>query len=642
MKNKVFWKPPINALEKTNIIKFKNLINQKYAIKLNNYSELYEWSVQNNSDFWEEVWQYSDIICSNSYIKVLSETKNIWDAKWFEGSKLNYAENLLRYKNNNNAIYFFGEDQVERTLTFSELQDSVARLAYSLKKIGLSKGDRVAAVVPNIPEAVIGMLATASIGGIWSSCSPDFGIDGILDRFSQINPKVFICSDGYFYKGKKIDCNNKNNKILNSLKSVEKSIIINYINSGDSNWDELLDNSADSIDFEQVDFSDPLYIMYSSGTTGKPKSIVHSVGGTLIQHYKEHILHVDLKENDKIFYFTTCGWMMWNWLVGGLAVGSSIVLYDGNPFYPYHDSLLRVMNSIDIDVFGTSAKYISALESLSIKPDSFKFDKLRSILSTGSTLTGENYEYVYSHWKKNVQLCSISGGTDIISCFALGNPVLPVYKNELQCIGLGMSVKSYNERGIHELNHKGELVCDRPFPSMPIGFWNDSDNKKYINTYFSDYSNTWKHGDYITINNHGGVIIHGRSDATLNPGGIRIGTSEIYQVVEKHPKVLDSVVVGYEFDNDEKIILFLKLKENQDLTDELINEVRQLIKNKCSPRHIPSLLLQVDDIPYTINGKKVELAIKKIIHNQSVNNKDSLSNPECLEQYKIKIEKLLK
>ena len=642
MKNKIFWEPSIPSIEKTNIFKFQNSVNQKYNLDLNSYSDLYEWSIQNSSDFWEEIWKYSNIIFSEPYSRVINERENIWDTEWFVESKLNYAENLLKYKNDNKAIYFFGENKVATTLTFNELHDNVAKVAHSFREMGLNKGDRVAALIPNIPEAVIAMLATVSIGAIWSSCSPDFGIEGILDRFSQINPKLIICSDGYFYKGKKIDCKDKNNRVFNSLDSAEELIIANYINSGNSNWNKLLDNDSIDIDFAQVDFSHPLYIMYSSGTTGKPKSIVHSTGGTLMQHYKEHLLHVDLKEDDKIFYFTTCGWMMWNWLVSSLAIGSSIVLYEGNPFYPHNDSLLSIMDDIDVDIFGTSAKYISTLESLSTKPDNFKFKKLRSILSTGSTLTGENYDYVYNSWKKNVQLSSISGGTDIISCFALGNPILPVYKNELQCIGLGMSVKSYNEQGIEQLNHKGELICDKPFPSMPISFWNDKGNKKYIEAYFSDYDNIWKHGDYITINDHGGVMIHGRSDATLNPGGVRIGTSEIYQIIEKYPEVLDSVIVGQNIDNDERIILFLKLENNTILNDDIINKIKDSIKMKCSPRHVPSIVLQVNDIPYTINGKKVEVAIKKIIHSQVVDNKDSLSNPECLDEYKLKVEELLK
>ena len=636
MTNKILWTPSISLVENSNIFEFQQIINQKYSPSIKSYLDLHKWSVEHIDSFWKEVWDYSKIIYSKPYSNVLEFKENIWETNWFLNSKLNYAENLLRYKNDNIAIYFFGENKVKKKITFNQLYDSVAKVAFSFKKMGIVKGDRVVAFMPNIPETVIAMLATTSIGAIWSSCSPDFGIDGVLDRFSQINPKLIISSDGYYYKGKKFSCKDKLNKIIDSLDTVKNVIIANYINSGESNWSQLLDNNQTNITFEQVDFSHPLYVMYSSGTTGKPKSIVHSVGGTLLQHYKEHLLHVNLKKNDRMFYFTTCGWMMWNWLVSSLSIGDSIVLYDGNPFSPKNDSLLEIMNDVDINVFGTSAKYITSLESLGIKPSKYKFNSLKSILSTGSVLSPNSYEYVYKNWKKSVQLSSISGGTDIISCFALGNPMLPIYKNELQCIGLGMSVKSYDKNMRHNINSKGELVCDRPFPSMPIGFWNDKDNKKYIKSYFSYAKNIWKHGDYITINSHGGVIIYGRSDATLNPGGVRIGTSEIYQIVDQHDKVEDSVAVGQNVYEDERILLFLKLKKSEILTETLIDEIKTLIKSNCSPRHVPAFIIQIKDIPYTLNGKKVEIAVKRIIHNEEIANIESISNPECLKEYKMK------
>ena len=640
MKNKVLWEPSFSSIKKTNLTHFQSRINQKYNLSIDNYLDLHNWSINYLDQFWEEVWEFSNIKFSKIFSQIKTNNDDIWDTKWFVDSKLNYAENLLRFKNDDIAIYFYGENKIEKTLTFNHLFTEVSKVAYSFKKLGLKKGDRVAAFIPNIPEAVIAMLATTSIGAVWTSCSPDFGVEGVLDRFMQINPKILITSDGYYYKGKEFSCKEKVDKLIKSLNTIENVFIANYINNGDSNWHELLENKNENIKFEQLDFSDPLYIMYSSGTTGKPKSIVHSIGGTLIQHLKEHLLHVNLKEKSKIFYFTTCGWMMWNWLVSSLSIGCSIVLFDGNPFYPNKNNLLRIMNKIDIDVFGTSAKYIATLEENNIKPNLFKFKSLKTILSTGSVLNPSSYEYIYNHWKKDVQLSSISGGTDIISCFALGNPNLPVYKNQLQCIGLGMSVKSFDLNMSSKINQKGELICNRPFPSMPIGFWNDKDNKKFINAYFSYYPNIWRHGDFIEINDKGGVVIYGRSDATLNPGGVRIGTSEIYQVVEKSKIILDSVAVGFNIKEDEKIILFVKLEDGYLLNENLINEVKQLIRKNCSPRHVPEFIIQVSDIPYTINGKKVEIAVKNIIQNMEVSNKESLVNPDCLEEYKLKIKDL--
>ena len=633
MKNKILWTPSKEIIDNSHLQKFKNIINNKYHLTLHNYSDIYKWSVDNIDDFWEELWGYSKIIYSKNFSRVRLNGNRMIDTKWFLDSKLNYAENLLRYKNNDVAIYFFGEDEIYRTLTFNELYKEVAKVAHTLKSLGIKKGDRVAAYIPNIPESVIGMLAATSIGAIWSSCSPDFGIKGVLDRFSQIKPKIIFAADGYYYKGKAINSKEKLEVIIDSLSSVQSVIIADYINNGDSNWNEIIIDEIKDLDFEQLDFHDPLYIMYSSGTTGKPKSIVHSVGGTLIQHYKEHLLHVDLNYNNKIFYFTTCGWMMWNWLVSCLSLGTSIVLFDGNPFYPKKDSLLEKMSQIDIDIFGTSAKYISTLESLNAIPSKFSFKSLRTILSTGSPLLDNNFDFVYKYWKKDIQLSSISGGTDIVSCFALGSPISPVYRGELQCVGLGMSVKSYSEKMQHEINSKGELVCDKPFPSMPVKFWDDEDNSKYLSSYFLNNNNLWQHGDFIKINNHGGVIIYGRSDATLNPGGVRIGTSEIYKAVESYKVVQDSLVIGQIFNGDERIILFIKLIDNVSLENDYKEKIKRIIKEHCSPRHVPDKIVIVNEIPYTINGKKVEIAVKNIFNNNKVLNKDSLANPSCLDEY---------
>ena len=636
------WQPTEEQINNSQMMDYMQLVNQKFGLSLKKYSQLYDWSIEKAEDFWGSFWEYSQIIHHSPYSQVVDDLGKMPGAKWFDGATLNFAENLLRYRDDKIAILFQGEDGTQSSLTYKELHDQVSRLARSMREMGIVKNDRVAGFMPNIPETIITMLATASIGAIWSSCSPDFGIKGVLDRFQQIEPKLIFAADGYLYNGKTIDCLSKLKKILTDLPSIKKTIIVPF--AGDSNtnviknsmlWNDFLHKDSGDIIFEQLPFDHPLYIMYSSGTTGLPKSIVHSAGGTLIQHLKELKLHTDLTQNDKIFYFTTCGWMMWNWLISSLAVGATIVLYDGSPFYPDGTALLKMADDLGITVFGTSAKYIASLESAGIKPKQISsFPKLRTILSTGSPLVEENFDFVYGEWKEDVQLASISGGTDIISCFALGNPILPVHRGELQCRGLGMKVESFDENGNTINNEKGELVCTQAFPSMPIYFWNDSNGKKYQSAYFDVYPNIWHHGDYLEINDFGGVKIYGRSDTTLNPGGVRIGTAEIYQTVERFNEVEDSLVIGQPWQNDERIILFLKMKDQITLTNSLKTRVKKSIRESCTHRYVPAIIIAVEDIPYTINGKKVELAVKQVIQNIEVKNIDSLVNPSILDFYK--------
>ncbi len=620
---------------------FLNLVSDKYKLPDNHFHTIHQWSCENITDFWKEVWNFCNVKYSEPFHQVIDDDKKMPGAKWFSGAKLNFAENLLSRKDDHKAIIFWGEDSVRRTLTYSELYEQVRRTAAGLKKLGVTKGDRVAAFMPNMPESIIGMLATASIGALWSSTSPDFGIKGVLDRFSQIKPKVIFAADGYYYKGKVFDSQEKLNGILKDLPTIEKTILVNYTDTADVSrvenailYEDFAVPTNEELTFEQLPFDHPLYIMYSSGTTGLPKSIVHSTGGTLIQHLKELVLHNNLQSDQTIFYFTTCGWMMWNWFVSSLAVGATLVLYDGNPFYPGPDALLRMADELDITLFGTSAKYIASLEASGVKPGEISdFPKLKVITSTGSPLTAESFEYVYRDWKKDVQLSSIAGGTDIVSCFVLGSPTLPVYQNEIQCKGLGMNVDCFDDLGHPVVGEQGELVCKSPFPSMPVYFWNDESGEKYHKAYFDEYPGIWHHGDFIEVTKNGGVVMLGRSDATLNPQGVRIGTSEIYRVVENMEEIEDSVVVGKKVDGDELVVLFVKLNEGYKLNDELIRKINSLIRSNCSPRHVPAIIKEVPDIPYTINGKKVEVAVKKIIHKQDVKNKDALANPECLDYF---------
>ena len=640
--NPILWTPTQDQVNTSQMEAFRNQVNSRFNINLKDYFDLYDWSISNISDFWKAVWGFMALEFSGDYTQVVDDDSKMPGAQWFEGVKMNFAENLLRIRSEKPAIHFKGEGQAVRTLSYNELFDEVEKLSSALRKIGIQQGDRVAGFMPNMPETIIAMLATASIGAIWSSSSPDFGIKGVLDRFTQIEPKVLFAANGYYYNGKKFDSLEKLNSILDQLPSVDHVVVTPYTDSNHNIssvkngilWDNFIDSNPSPLKFEQLPFQHPLYIMYSSGTTGLPKSIVHGAGGTLIQHLKELRLHCNIYPEDTIFYFTTCGWMMWNWLVSNLAIGAAIVLYDGSPLQPNSNAMWDMVDELGITHFGTSAKYIDACRQEGLSPiKTHSLESMRTIFSTGSPLVEESFDYVYNQIKKEIQLASISGGTDIISCFAGGNPTLPVYRGELQSITLGMDVAAYNPEGNAIQNEKGELVCRKAFPSMPIHFWNDPNGEKYHQAYFDVLPGIWYHGDYIEINDHGGVQIFGRSDATLNPGGVRIGTAEIYRVVDTFDEVEDSLVVGQKWEDDERVILFIKLNKKRIFTENLTKQIKQSIRNNCSPRHVPAIVLETKDIPYTINGKKVEIAVKKIIHGHTVANKDALANPESLDLY---------
>ncbi len=640
---KLLWTPSKERIKNTNLYRFMNIINETYNQNFSEYEPLYQWSIENIPDFWACLWEFAKIKSSTPYDRVVDDVGKMPGAKWFSGARLNFAENLLRYKDDQTALIFKGEDRADKRMTYTELYDEVASVARSLRQAGVRTGDRVVGFMPNMPETVIAMLAATSMGATWSSCSPDFGIKGVLDRFGQIKPKVLFTADGYFFKGKRLDSLERISSILKELPSVEKVVVVPYTvqdpDIGTVSHAVLYNDfkSPESglvIEFEQLPFDHPLYIMYSSGTTGLPKCMVQSAGGILVHHLKELMLHADLKREDTIFYFTTCGWMMWNWLVSSLAVGATLVLFDGNPFHPEPEALWKMAQDEKITIFGTSAGYIAALQNTGAKPGkSYDLSSLKSLLSTGSPLSKEGFEYIYKEVKADLQLASISGGTDLNGCFALGNPMGPVYAAELQCRGLAMKVEAFDENGKPVINRQGELVCTAPFPSMPIYFWNDPDNRKYLDAYFDVYPNVWRHGDFIEINARGGVVIFGRSDATLNPGGVRIGTAEIYRLVDQLKEIEDSIVVGQNWKKDVRIILFVKMAQGYELTEGLKDTIKKIIRTNASPRHVPAKILAVPDIPYTHNMKKVELAVKKTIHNQSVLNKDALRNPEALDDY---------
>ncbi|MDI1302867.1 MAG: acetoacetate--CoA ligase [bacterium] len=640
--NDMLWQPSIERIASTRIAAWQRWLAREYHVSFDDYADLHSWSINHRDTFWESLWRYFDIKSHTPYESVLGKD-TMPGAEWFPGSTLNFAENLLRYRDDRTALVSYLENGERRALSYAELFDAVSHVAACFRAQGITAGDRIVGFMPNVPETVIAMLAATSIGAIWSSCSPDFGLQGVLDRFGQIAPKILICTDGYYYNGKRVDCLERIAALRKQLPSLQKVIVVALTQTDPdisdiddaALWNDALSQHAEGLEFTAVPFDHPLYIMYSSGTTGVPKCIVHGTGGTLLQHMKELALHTDISRNDVVFYYTTCGWMMWNWLVSTLALGATIVLYDGSPFARKPDILWDIAERENISVFGTSAKYIAALEKVGIKPvTSHKLTALKTILSTGSPLAHESFDYVYRDIKTDVCLSSISGGTDIVSCFALGNPALPVYRGELQCKGLGMAVDIFNEDGQSVQDEKGELVCTKAFPAMPIAFWNDETGEKYHQAYFERFPGLWAHGDYGEQNAHGGIVIHGRSDAVLNPGGVRIGTAEIYRQVEKVPEVLESIAIGQNWDDDVRVVLFVKLREGITLNQDLQKILKKTIRDNTTPRHVPARILQVTDIPRTISGKIVELAVRNVVHGMAVTNTDALANPEALEHFR--------
>jgi len=637
------WQPSADRVAAANLTRFAAKVKQDHGVSLPGYADVYAWSVTELEPFWRAVWDFCGVVGERGD-RVLADGDRMPGAQFFPDARINFAENLLRREGPETAIAFQGEGKVKRRMSFDELRALVSRLQQVLKDLGVGEGDRVAGFMPNMPETVAAMLATASLGAVWSSCSPDFGVQGVLDRFGQIEPKVLFCPDGYYYNGKAHDSIARVREFSAQLPSLKRIIVCPYISErpdlgglpkGVVLAEAIAGKEARPVAFTRVPFNSPLYIMYSSGTTGKPKCIVHGVGGTLLQHLKEHVLLCDVKPGDRVFYFTTCGWMMWNWLVSALAAKASLVLFDGSPFAPKPDVLFDLAEAEKVTLFGTSAKYIDALKNAGVSPkDSHDLTALRLITSTGSPLVAESFDYVYGHIKRDVCLSSISGGTDIIACFVGGNPIGPVWRGEIQARCLGMAVDVYDDDGKAVRSQKGELICTRPFPSMPLGFWDDPDGARYRAAYFERYPNTWCQGDFAEITGHDGVIIYGRSDATLNPGGVRIGTAEIYRQVEQLPEVEESLVIGQDWDGDVRVVLFVRLKAGEALSDALVKRIKAQIRTGASPRHVPAKVIQVADIPRTKSGKIVELAVRDVVHGRPVKNKEALANPEALELYR--------
>ena len=632
------WQPSEEQISNSNIRAFINTVNRDHGLALNDYDDLYDWSVKNVPAFWGQIWDYCGVKSEAGPGRTFEDSAVFTKARFFPDARLNFAENLLRRNDDSDAIVFRSEDRVNERLSWAELNRQVAQFAAYLKECGVKPGDRVAAVMPNMPQSVVAMLATASLGAVWSSCSAEFGEQGVLDRFEQIEPVVLIVCDGYFFNGKRIDFLEKARNIMPRLPSVRSVVLVSWAGESELEgtvlWEDTLKNDAEAPAFFQTAFDHPLYIMFSSGTTGKPKCIVHSAGGSLLQHLKEHQLHSDIKPGDRVFYFTTCSWMMWNWLVSALASEATLMLYDGSPFYPDGNVLFDYAQDESISFFGVSAKYIDAVKKAGVVPaSSHNLDSIRVIASTGSPLLPDSYDFVYQSIKPDVCLASISGGTDILSCFVLGNPTAPVYRGEIQARGLGMAVEVWNDDGQAVTEEKGELVCVKPFPSMPVGFWNDEDGSRYKAAYFERFENIWSHGDFAELTPRGGMIIYGRSDAVLNPGGVRIGTAEIYRQVEKLEEVMEAIAVGQDTGGDVRVVLFVVLREGIDLDKELSDRIKKQVRTGASPRHVPAVIVQVPEIPRTTSGKIVELAVRDVIHGRPVKNVNALANPFALDYF---------
>jgi acetoacetyl-CoA synthetase len=644
------WQPSPDTIKATNLTAFMAAVERRWGERHDDYASLHAWSVAEPEKFWLSLWDFTGVIAETQGTEVVRDAHKMPGAAWFPEARLNFAENLLRNRDESPALIFRGETGIKRTLSHGALYGLVARLSRALDAAGVKPGDRIAGYLPNIPEAIATMLAAASLGAIWSSCSPDFGIQGVIDRFGQIEPKILFATDRYFYNGKSIDCLPNVTAVADRLPTVTQVILLPYdvetpfpdgTGPGQGLDDFIALHPAEDMEFQSFPFNTPLYILFSSGTTGVPKCIVHGAGGTLLQHLKEHVLHTDVRQHDRVFYFSTLGWMMWNWLVSGLAAGATILLYDGSPFHPDGDTLFTFADEEAMTHFGTSAKFIDAVKKAQLRPrDHHQFAALRSMMSTGSPLAAESFDFVYADVKSDLCLASISGGTDIVACFVGSNPIGPVWRGEIQAPILAMDMSVFDADGKPVSGEKGELVCRRPFPSMPLGFWADDDGAKYRAAYFERFPGVWCHGDWAEITEHGGFIIHGRSDATLNPGGVRIGTAEIYRQVEQIDTVEEALAIGQDWDGDVRIVLFVRLRAGEALDDALIAEIKSRVRTGATPRHVPAVVLQVADIPRTKSGKITELAVRDIIHGHPVKNVEALANPDALDYFRDRAELL--